>query len=729
VPDATSTYRPSLAAAVGSALGAAVVVGLVDAVVAVARAEEALGFGLAAKFALGTIACYAIVALVVGAAEGIVGGAMRRALPVSERVAAARRRLREDAEADSAAAGGLLAGAVVAAIYGAGLALFHLVVASGMSRKLNGALATALVAVVLVPAMALVWFPVWRACGHVARLVPRGERLPRTRLVLALLVLAPVAGAVLFLRSLDWRVIDFGPYVAAGGFALAQLLWLLVFYASERGAARRRALPGRALLAAAVGLAVVGGALAAARFTADPRVPDLALRHGSGVKSLLRTARALRAGGAGKTLAAPGGAEVDDFAPPTAATGPKAPTGPGTAPTATGPTATPASAPRVRPAAAGYNLLLVTIDAVRADRLGYAKYRRPITPNLDKLQQASTYFARAYAQAPNTPRSFPSVATSQPPSRVKWQKAYANFSPIAPANHTWFQDVAAAGIRNVGIFSHFYFTPERGLGRGFAEWDNAGALSLADSNTDIASPRIVPRVVKRLEAAAAAKERFLLWTYLFEPHSRYMVHPEFPIKLTGVAGLEEKYDYEIAFADKWLAKILEALARTGLDKNTVVVVFADHGEGFGEHRHYFHGQSVYEEMIHVPLIIRVPGQQPRVIDQPVALIDVGPTVLDLLGVPPSPALAGRSLGPAVRGEPLPPRPVPAELLPAPNWNHHARAVIDGDWKAIHRVSDGLWELYDLKSDPREKRNLFHVEKARAEALKREVEKLTRGSGI
>jgi arylsulfatase A-like enzyme len=63
-------------------------------------------------------------------------------------------------------------------------------------------------------------------------------------------------------------------------------------------------------------------------------------------------------------------------------------------------------------------------------------------------------------------------------------------------------------------------------------------------------------------------------------------------------------------------------------------------------------------------------------------------------------------------------------LPAPNWNHHARAVIDGDWKAIQRVSDGLWELYDLKSDPREKRNLFHVDKAKAEALKREVEKLT-----
>jgi hypothetical protein len=470
-------------------------------------------------------------------------------------------------------------------------------------------------------------------------------------------------------------------------------------------------------------------------------VPDLALRHGSGIMSILRTARAVRSGGAGKALAVPGGAEVDDFAPvrATGATGAPPPTGPKAPPSATGPTGAvaatgptgavaatgPASAPRPRPGAPGYNVLLLTIDAVRADRMGFAKYRRKITPTMDRLQEASVYFSRAYAQAPNTPRSFPSIVTSQAPSRVKWQKAFANFSPITSANHTWFQDLAAAGLKNIGIFSHFYFTPERGLGQGFAEWDNAGALSLAESNTDIASPRIVPKVVKRLEALSASKERFLLWTYLFEPHSRYMVHPEFPVKLTGVAGLEEKYDYEIAFADKWLAKILAALERTGLDRSTIVVLFGDHGEGFGEHRHYFHGQSVYEEMIHVPLIVHVPGLPPRVIDEPVALMDVGPTLLELVGAPSSPKLGGRSLAAAIRGEALPPKPVPAELLPAPSWNHHARAVIDGDWKAIYRVSDGLWELYNLKTDPREKRNLFHVEKERAAALKREVERLMR----
>jgi arylsulfatase A-like enzyme len=713
-------YRSSLQAAVASALGAAFLAGLVDALVAASRAEEALGFGLGARFFLGTIACYALAALVVALLEGLVAGAVRRSVPVAERAAAAAHRLREDAAADSTAAGGLLAAAVAAGIYAAGLVLFHLAVAGGMSRKLNAALSTALVALALLPLTALLWFPLWRACRLVVRIAPRGARLPRTVILTALLVLAGVLAGVFFLRSIDWRVIDFGPYIAAIGWALAQLLWLLVFYAWSRGAALRRALPGRVVLGVAVVLALVGGGVTVARFGADPRVPDLALRHGSGIKSLLRTARALRSGGAGKALQAPGGAEVDDFAP--GATPPHAGGATGVPP-ATGPSTT----PQAGVSAAKYNVLLVTIDAIRADRLGFAKYHRPITPNMDRLQQASAYFARAYAQAPNTPRSFPSVVTSQPPSRVKWQKTFANFSPITAANHTWFQDLAAAGVKNIGIFSHFYFTPERGLGQGFAEWDNAGALSLADSNTDIASPRIVPRVVKRLEALAAAKERFLLWTYLFEPHSRYVVHPEFPIKGTGLAGLEEKYDYEIAFADRWLAKILEALEWNGLDKNTIVVLFADHGEGFGEHRHYFHGQSVYEEMIHVPLIIRVPGQPARVISEPVALMDVGPTIVELLGATPSRALAGRSLAPALRGEALAPRPVPAELLPAPSWNHHARAIIDGDWKVINRVSDGLWELYNLKADPREKRNLFHVEKARAEALKAEVERLMRAS--
>ena len=264
------------------------------------------------------------------------------------------------------------------------------------------------------------------------------------------------------------------------------------------------------------------------------------------------------------------------------------------------------------------------------------------------------------------------------------------------------------GWKPIGIFSHFYFTPDRGISRGFAEWSDDGAGTIAESNKDIASPRIVPRVIERLRQAAARKERFALWTHLFEPHSSYMTHKEFPTSLSGVPGLMEKYDYEIAFCDLWVKKLIDAVDELGLAENTAIVVIADHGEAWGEHKVYFHGQDLFDEQLRVPLIFVVPGRRPPVVDEPVALVDVAPTLLDLVGAPIPANMRGRSLLAVIRGQGGAAggaRPIFAELLPATAWPHHATMMVDGDHKLIHRVSDRRWELYDLASDPGEKKNL------------------------
>ena len=113
-----------------------------------------------------------------------------------------------------------------------------------------------------------------------------------------------------------------------------------------------------------------------------------------------------------------------------------------------------------------------------------------------------------------------------------------NYPNLLPSNDTFFEGLAAAGLKPIGIFSHFYFTADRGISKAFAEWSNDGAGTIAESNKDIASPRIVPRVIERLRKAAARKERFVLWTHLFEPHSSYMPHKEFPPTLGGRAGAD-----------------------------------------------------------------------------------------------------------------------------------------------------------------------------------------------
>ena len=355
------------------------------------------------------------------------------------------------------------------------------------------------------------------------------------------------------------------------------------------------------------------------------------------------------------------------------------------------------------------NILIIAVDATRADRLGVAGYGRPpgrsLTPNLDALAHRGAYFRRVWSQAPNTPRSFPSFVTSRYPSEIAWQKRSLNYSPLLPSNKTIFEPMASAGLRPIGIFSHFYFTADRGISKGFAEWSDEGAKTIADSNKDIAAPRIVPRVIDRLKKAAKDDERFVLWTHLFEPHSSYMSHAEFPTTLSGIKGLEEKYDYEIAYDDLWIGKILKTLEETKLSENTAVVVFGDHGEAWGEHRIYFHGQDLTEEQLRIPLIITVPGRAPVTSDEEVGLIDVGPTLLDLIGVPAQANLHGRSLLPIVDGGTLPPRPIFAELLPCTSTPDHQVVMVDHGKKLLHKISERRFELFDLVADPKQTKNL------------------------
>jgi len=319
------------------------------------------------------------------------------------------------------------------------------------------------------------------------------------------------------------------------------------------------------------------------------------------------------------------------------------------------------------------------------------------------------------------------------PSEVRWQKQSLNFPPMLETaeNTTVFQALKPAGFYEVGVFSHFYLTKEMGVTGGFDEWHNDGALSLHDSNTDSAAPRIAPRVEAALRGLGKTKMKWLLWTHFFEPHSRYMEHDEFPVHEGGLKGLEMKYDAEVSFADKYIGEVLDALEASGQAKDTAVVIFSDHGEAFGEHRFggermYFHGQTLYDELLRVPLMFRIPGVAPRVVDGNVGLVDLGPTLCDLVKVARPASMHGRSLLGAILGEPLKPARVYAEMLPATSWNHYWRALVDGNWKLIQKLSENTTELYDLAADPTEQHNLAGTKPAEATRLGSEMKALLAG---
>jgi arylsulfatase A-like enzyme len=697
-------HGPVAASTFAGFLGA----GLLDAAVTLARTPAPGAAGGVVVLAVGLYGAAGLVAAVV---LGLLAGGVTGAIPGGPGALAA------DPERDRRAAAGILATVVGVGVMAiAAAAGQRMLIARMASQKLQAIAAAGMVALAapVAAALALGALP---ALGRAARFLPRPRSLGRTgALLLGLAGGGVLAGVAAFSRA-DWRVLDLGPFAALAAAVVLGVAHGLWWYATAAGRRLRARLP-----AAAIKVAAPVAALAALGLAA--RVPEgapayQAIADGAlGLRLGLAVARHATDHDGDGFSASFGGGDCDDHR---ADVYPGADDIPGDGidqnceggdaklAADTAPVAAPAPAAPPRADAWKGNILIITIDAFRADRLGVAGYRRPaghsLTPALDGLAARGAYFRRVWSQAPNTPRSFPSILTGRYPSDIAWDKPGVNYPNLLPSNHTVFEGLAAAGLKPIGIFSHFYFTPDRGISTGFAEWSDDGAGTIAESNKDIASPRIVPRVIARLQQAAARKERFVLWTHLFEPHSSYMPHKEFPTTLSGLPGLMEKYDYEIAFTDLWVAKLLAALDQLGLAKTTAVVVMADHGEAWGEHKVYFHGQDLFDEQLRVPLVIAIPGRAPRVFDDDVALVDVAPTLLDLVGVPIPAAMRGHSLLPRIDGGPRTPETIFAELMPATAWPHHAAMMIDGDRKLLHRISDRRWELYDLARDPGEQKNL------------------------
>jgi arylsulfatase A-like enzyme len=689
--------------------------GVVDLLLVLSRGQGARP-AEAVALAMGL---YGTLGLILGLALGWAAAMVLGALPAP---------LAAHPQVDRRIGAGVLAGAVGGGALALVAAAGYTVLVAPMHSRALATIATAGVALLAIPPAVVVALAVRRlALGLVDALPGLGGAGKTGLALLALLVLAGLAG-VLALSRADWRVLDLGPLQALAVAAALGLAHGLFWH--RRGRAQR--MLGAGLLTgirAVLVLAVLALLPVAARTSEGSPTYAAIEEKALGLRALLGLARRGTDRDGDGHSARFGGGDCDDRRDDTYPGAEEIPgdgidqncqggdaTGDPTAVAAAGAggaAAAPAApTPIVRRAGEAFtgNVLIVSIDALRADRLGVAGYRRrkgqSLTPNLDALARRGAYFRRVWSQAPNTPRSFPSFLTGRYPSDIAWQDRSTNYSPILPANETFFEQLARAGLHPIGIFSHFYFTAERGLNQGFVEWNNDGAGTIAESNKDIAAPRIVPRVISRLQKAAASKERFVLWTHLFEPHSSYMVHPEFPTSTRGIEGLEEKYDYEIAFVDRWVGKLLASLDSTGLARTTAVVVLADHGEAWGEHnKRYFHGQDLTEEQLRVPLIVAIPGRGPVVVEDEVAIVDVGATLLDLVGLTPPAAFRGRSLLPAIDGQKLPPRPLFGELLPASSWPKHEVMIVDRGKKLTHKISERRWELHDLTTDPQQQKDL------------------------
>ena len=374
------------------------------------------------------------------------------------------------------------------------------------------------------------------------------------------------------------------------------------------------------------------------------------------------------------------------------------------------------------------NVMLIMIDTLRQDHMGYAGYERDTTPNMDALAEESVVFLDAYSTSPHTPRSIPPTFFGRYASDLKWVLPNTNFPRLLPENRSMYEVKEEAGWTTVAETSHFYFRERRGLTQGFQDWNNDGFKELEDSHDDVATPRIWERLEPRIRDLGGQwheeDEPFSLFVHFFDPHATYQMHEGFEFEHDGSHHdrLIARYDSEIAHVDSYVGKIVEVLQEEDLYEDTIVIITSDHGESFDEHGYYFHGQTLYNTAINVPLLFRVPEWFSMEVEGAVSTIDIAPTVMDLLGMRTPQEFDGEVLTDVLLGrEEVPDRPVFAELLPYTALDRFHRAVIYGDQKLIVDYDLEIEEYYDLSEDPMEQDNLMEERQEEARALRQMLE--------
>jgi arylsulfatase A-like enzyme/Tfp pilus assembly protein PilF len=362
-----------------------------------------------------------------------------------------------------------------------------------------------------------------------------------------------------------------------------------------------------------------------------------------------------------------------------------------------------ACAPRAAPKRA--SLLLVTVDTLRADRLGCYSGRYVATPEIDGLAEKGVIFERAFSHSTTTLPSHACILLGTTPL-AHGVHDNANFV-VPPEALTLAEHLKFFGYATAAFIGGYPLVSRFGLNQGFDAYDDRlgqGGMSAKGSGTR----RAEDVLAAALSWLRTAKAPWFVWVHLWDPHDPYAPPEPYGTRYAG-----RPYDGEVAYTDSSLGVLFRFLKETGLADSTVVVLTGDHGESLGEHGEKTHGLLAYNATLHIPLVVAGPGLGHRVVSAPVSHVDIFPTVCDLLGVAKPGTLQGASLVPALKGGSTPAAPIYFESLSAyynMNWAPLTGFIGDGQ----KYIDSPVPEIYDLARDFGETDNLA----GQAEAAKK-----------
>jgi arylsulfatase A-like enzyme len=403
------------------------------------------------------------------------------------------------------------------------------------------------------------------------------------------------------------------------------------------------------------------------------------------------------------------------------------------------------------PPAAGPDVVLVSIDSLRADHLGAYGYARPTSPTIDRLAAGGVRFEYAISTTSWTLPAHAALFTGLYDSAHGLVDNGQRMSEVHVTLAERFRD---AGYHTAGFFGAPYLHPTFGLDQGFDVYENCMTPELASAESaradffsaksfahaDVTGPRTLAAVQRWLETLD--ERPFLLFLHLWDVHYDYIapreyverfdpdydgpidgrnvyeslaIHKRMPAR--DLQHLIARYDAEIRFTDEMLGRVLAALEERGRLRDAIVVVTADHGEEFFEHGGKGHQRTLYDEVVRVPLVLSWPGRVPAgvVVADQVRLIDVMPTLLALAGLSAPPGVQGRDLSPLWRGEGLPEEPALTELLVE---GRTLRALRTGRYKWFGDTAQAPAHGFDLARDPGEQEPIQAPEEQRERGLAR-----------